>query len=124
MGFSVGMERLVLLHEIVAPDAFKMELDVFIAFIGEKAKKASFKLAYDLRMQGLSVEMDYESKSLKSQLRRADKLGAKFTLIVGEDELGRGKVKLRNMKESTEEEFDIGDLNKQITRIKTVSSYQ
>jgi histidyl-tRNA synthetase len=118
VGFSIGMERLVLLHEIVAPEAFQMELDVFIAYIGEKTKRASFKLAYDLRIRGVSVEMDYENKSLKGQLRRADKLGAKFTVIVGEEELGRGKVKLRNMKESTEEELDIGDVAKMETKIK------
>ncbi len=124
VGFSIGMERLVLLHEMVAPDAFQKELEVFIAFLGEKAKKTSFKLAYDLRMRGLSVEMDYENKSLKSQLRRADKLGSKFAVIVGEEELGRGKVKLRNMKESTEEEFDIEDLNKLASKIKIESSHQ
>jgi histidyl-tRNA synthetase len=124
VGFSIGMERLVLLHEMVAPDAFQKELEVFIAFLGEKTKKTSFKLAYDLRMRGLSVEMDYENKSLKSQLRRADKLGSKFAVIVGEEELGRGKVKLRNMKESTEEEFDIEDLNKLASKIKIESSHQ
>ncbi|MGB7292607.1 MAG: histidine--tRNA ligase, partial [Thermodesulfobacteriota bacterium] len=124
VGFSIGMERLVLLHEMVAPDAFQKELEVFIAFLGEKTKKTSFKLAYDLRMRGVSVEMDYENKSLKSQLRRADKLGSKFAVIVGEEELGRGKVKLRNMKESTEEEFDIEDLNKLMTKIKRESSHQ
>ncbi|MGC1133974.1 MAG: His/Gly/Thr/Pro-type tRNA ligase C-terminal domain-containing protein, partial [Nitrososphaeraceae archaeon] len=48
-----------------------------------KTKKTSFKLAYDLRMRGVSVEMDYENKSLKSQLRRADKLGSKFAVSKG-----------------------------------------
>jgi histidyl-tRNA synthetase len=124
VGFSIGMERLVLLHEMAAPDAFQKELEVFIAFLGEKTKRTSFKLANDLRMRGVSVEMDYENKSLKSQLRRADKLGSKFAVIVGEEELGRGKVKLRDMKESTEEEFDIENLEKFIAKIKRQFNYQ
>lgn len=124
IGFSIGIERLVSLHELVAPEGFQKEVDVFIASIGEETKKTAFRLAYELRMQSVSVEMDYENKSLKSQLRRADKLGAKFTVIAGDEELGRGKVKLRNMKESTEEEIDIDDLKKFITKIKTQLRYQ
>jgi histidyl-tRNA synthetase len=124
IGFSIGMERLVSLHELIAPEGFQKEVDVFIAFIGEKTKNPAFQLAYNLRRQGVSVEMDYENKSLKGQLKRADKLGAKFTVIVGEEELGRGKVKLRNMKESFEEEIDIYDLKKFITKIKTQFNHQ
>lgn len=121
VGFSIGMERLVLLHDSMAPNAFQKELDVFIAYLGEKTKKASFKLGHDLRMRGVSVEMDYESKSLKSQLKRADKLGARFTAIIGEEELESGRVKLRNMDESTEEEFDIEALNELTAKIKSES---
>ncbi len=124
VGFSIGMERLVLLHEAMAPDAFQEGLDVFIAYLGEKTKETSFKLGHDLRMRGVSVEMDYESKSLKSQLKRADKLGVRYTIIIGEDELKRGIVKLRNMKESLEEEIDLGDLEKLISRIKAKSNYK
>lgn len=118
IGFSIGMERLVSLHELIAPLGFQKEVDVFIAFVGEKTKEASIKLAYSLRTEGVSVEMDYESKSLKSQLKRADKLGVKFTLIIGEEELGRGKVKLRNMEEGLEEEIYIGDVRELKSRIK------
>jgi histidyl-tRNA synthetase len=118
VGFSIGMERLVSLHEIVAPDAFQKEMEVFIAFLGEETKKESFKLAYDLRMRGVSVDMDYEGRSLKSQLKRADKLGVKFTVILGDEELKRGKMKLRNMLESLEEEIDLGDVAKLETKIK------
>ncbi len=101
------MERLVLLHEKIVPEGFQKDVDAFIAFIGKDTKKTAFQLAYDFRKQGISVEMEYENKSLKTQLKKADKLGAKYAIIVGEEELARGKVKVRNMGSSSEEEIDI-----------------
>ncbi len=107
VGFSIGMERLVLLHEKIVPEGFQKDVDAFIAFIGKDTKKTAFQLAYDFRKQGISVEMEYENKSLKTQLKKADKLGAKYAIIVGEEELARGKVKVRNMGSSSEEEINI-----------------
>ncbi|MDA2920089.1 histidine--tRNA ligase [Desulfobacterota bacterium AH_259_B03_O07] len=107
VGFSIGMERLVLLHEKIVPVGFQKGVDAFIAFIGKDTKKTAFQFAYDFRKQGISVEMEYENKSLKTQLKKADKLGAKYAIIVGEEELARGKVKVRNMGSSSEEEINI-----------------
>ncbi len=107
VGFAMGIERIVLLQEIALPEGFTKEVDVFIAYLGDEAKAASFPLANELRKNGISVETEYANKSLKSQMKRADKLGAHFTLILGEEELRKGVIKVRNMKESSEEDIEI-----------------
>jgi histidyl-tRNA synthetase len=110
VGFAMGMERIVLLQEKALPEGFKREVDVFIAHLGDDAKKAAFPMASELRKNGVSVEMDYGAKSLKSQMKRADKLGANFTFIIGEEELNRGVVKVRDMNKSSEEDLKIEEL--------------
>ena len=107
VGFATGMERLVLLHEKAHPGGFRREIKVFVAYIGEGTETAAFRLTAALRERGVPAEMEYGGKSLKSQLKRADKSGAGYTFIIGEDELSRGKVKLRRMETSSEEEVDI-----------------
>jgi histidyl-tRNA synthetase len=59
----------------------------------------------------LALEVDYGNKSLKSQLKRADKSGAKYTLIIGEEELNRGKIVVREMEGSVQNEFAINDID-------------
>ena len=110
VGFAMGIERIVLLQEQALPEGFKKDVDVFIAHLGDQAREAAFPLAFNLRKNGVSVEMEYGSKSLKSQMKRADKLGASFTFIIGEDELQQGVVKVRNMKESKEEDIKLEDV--------------
>ena len=110
VGFAMGIERIALLQEKAQPQGFQKEVDVFIAHLGEEARKAAFPLASELREKGVSTETEYGEKSLKSQLKRADKLGVNYTFIIGEEELNRGIVKVRNMKESTEEDLKIDDI--------------
>lgn len=112
VGFAIGMERIILLHEKIFPEGFHKETDAFIAHLGSKAKRAAFLLAYELRKNGVFIDMDYEDKSLKSQLKRADKLGVKYTIIIGEQELNRGKAKVRDMRKSQEEEMNLEDIKK------------
>ncbi len=112
VGFAMGIERIVLLQEKALPEGFQKEVDVFIAHLGAEARKAAFPLAFELRQRGVSTETDYGEKSLKSQLKRADKLGANYTFIIGEEELNKGVVKVRNMKKSIEEDMKIDDVKK------------
>ncbi|MFI5324144.1 MAG: histidine--tRNA ligase, partial [Thermodesulfobacteriota bacterium] len=81
VGFAMGMERLVLLHEKAFPDGFGKEVAVFIAHLGEEARKKAFALAFKLRKNGVPAETEYGEKSLKSQLKRADKSGVRYTFI-------------------------------------------
>jgi len=103
-GFAIGMERLILLlHEEAKT---KKELrSLFVACIGDEAKKRGFRLVQELRLNGLFVEMDYEFKSLKAQMRKADKLGSSHVLILGEDELAKGVAVIRDMGAATQEEI-------------------
>lgn len=99
IGFAMGLERLVLLLQQQEKDQDKRleELDIFVAGLGPVASEVCFDLVHDLRKLGLRVGMDHEGKSLKSQMKQADKAGATHVLIVGEDELARGEGVLRNM---------------------------
>ena len=70
------------------------------------------KLAIELRNRGNSVFIEHDSKSIKSQLKRSNRLDSAFTIIIGEEELQNGRVTIRNMKESTEESIDLKDTDK------------
>jgi histidyl-tRNA synthetase len=101
IGFAIGVERVALL---LADQEFARRPDLFIAALGETAHAEAFRLMTALQRAGAAVELDYEGKSLKSQMRRADKFRARFTLIIGEDELGRGTAPLKEMDGGTQRE--------------------
>ena len=94
IGFAFGLERLALL----LPDEEKEPAPaLYIAAMGEEARAWAFNAAADLRRQGVWVELTPEDKSLKAQLRRANKLNAAKVLILGPDELKTGKAQLKDM---------------------------
>jgi histidyl-tRNA synthetase len=101
IGFALGVERVVLLLE---GEGFETRPDLFIAYHGEAAGDAAFLLMSRLQRMGISVELDYEGKSMKSQMRRADKFRARYTLIIGEDELAKGRAALKEMDRGVQEE--------------------
>jgi histidyl-tRNA synthetase len=116
IGFAIGVERLVtLLDEINAGDNDTPEL--FLAWIGEKAGDKVFKWVNELRRSGLWVEMEYGLKGLKAQMKKADHLGAKRTLIIGDDELVEGKGILRDMQKKTQLEVDLGNVVESLRKI-------
>jgi histidyl-tRNA synthetase len=106
IGFAMGLERLVLL--IQKDKLFSSEsgnLDVFLAGLGEAASSLSFTLMNDLRKEGLRVDMDLMARSLKSQMKQADKAGAAFVLIIGDQELEQKRGVLRDM--ASKEQIDV-----------------
>lgn len=109
IGFAVGMERVVSLMAKAFSPPIKCP-DIFIAALGEKAGKESLQWAIDLRKVGLWAEMDYGSKGLKAQMKKAGRLGAKKVLIVGDDELSSGNGVLRDMVTKTQVEVGLKDL--------------
>jgi histidyl-tRNA synthetase len=100
IGFAMGVERIASLMERIEPT----KPDLFFALLGEEARRQMFPVVMQLREIGLRIEMDYAGGGLKKQMGLSDKLGARYTLIVGENELKSGKGILRNMatKEQTE----------------------
>jgi histidyl-tRNA synthetase len=108
IGFAIGMERLVSL--LPKDREFIQFPHLFIASLGEETLKEAYQIVHQLHLQGIRAELDYEGKSLKSQMRRADKLKAQYVLILGEDELRKGRAILRDMKSKFQEEIPIPDL--------------
>lgn len=100
IGFAIGLERLVLMLADRPSQAAAPQL--FIAALGDKAAEQAFVLMSQLQSQGIYAEMDYLGKSLKAQMRRADKLGALHTLILGEDELQSGEAQLKTMADGSQ----------------------
>jgi histidyl-tRNA synthetase len=118
IGFATGIERIILnlkRQGINAP--IPLPLQVFIASMGEAARDISIKLATDLRQAGLSAVTSAGSKSLKAQLRQANALGARFTVIIGEDEVKAGTVTLRDMSGASQEALPVTGL---LQRLKVV----
>ncbi len=101
-GFALGMDRMML---VIGKPSPKKDAGLFIATIGEKAYSKAFTLLNSLRDNGIPCDMDYERKSLKAQMRAADNSGAKFVLIIGEDEIAKGEAILRDMR--TKEQITI-----------------
>ncbi|MCX5848730.1 MAG: histidine--tRNA ligase [Deltaproteobacteria bacterium] len=115
IGFAVGFERLIACLPEEGKNNFKT--DLFIAALGAQAQKLAFGLTNELRRVGISAEMDYADKSLKSQLKRADKLNSSFTLIFGDKEIAEKQVLLRNMLTKDQQTIPLDDLLKSITNI-------
>ncbi len=100
IGFAMGLERLL----SVVPGAEQKEQFLYLAHLGDEAKKAGMALTQFLRREGVECLMEYREKSLKSQMSRANKLGASWVLIVGDDEVKKGKYQLKNMATGQQEE--------------------
>ncbi len=112
VGFGLGLERLILTLEaeglLPAPEA---QLDAFVAYLGSDLGPEAMRIASALRATGRRVEMEALGRSLKAQLRRAQKLGAPYVVIVGPQELARGVVVVRNMETSAQTEVPIDGLS-------------
>ncbi len=109
-GFALGMERLI----SVIPFDDKMDLesrpDIFVVGLGEEAKSVTFKIIHELRRAGFSVDQDYTGGSMKSQMRKANKSGSRFSLIVGENEIKSGMYLLKDMETGSQNEVTATDL--------------
>lgn len=106
IGFALGIERLVLLlQQQEQEQAAANGVHIFVAGLGEKASEFTFPLVHTLRQNKIVAAMDHEGRSLKSQMKQANKAGAAWVLIVGENELEQGQVVLRNMETKEQEEI-------------------
>lgn len=111
IGFALGAERLLLTLEnnnieIENPKS----TDIYIATIGDAAKTKSFKLIKDLRTNHISADNDHLDKSLKAQFKYSDKLNAKYTVVIGDDELANDTAILKNMKTSEQTTIKLSEL--------------
>jgi histidyl-tRNA synthetase len=111
IGFAIGVERLTLL---LGGRTKAARPRVFIAAVGAAAQAWALKTAEALRGQGVPADLDYGGKSLKAQLRRADRLGARLVLLAGDDELARQTAVLRDMTGGAQREVPLGEAAAQV----------
>ena len=111
VGFAAGMERvlLALTQQNLLPEE-PPAADVFIIALGAAAGAAAFPLLHDLRRGGVRALMDYVGRSMKAQMKQANKAGARYAVILGEDELRSGTAALRDMTESAQETIPLADM--------------
>jgi histidyl-tRNA synthetase len=116
VGFAIGMERLIMLLGEGVGEGTPMRL-CFLACLGEEARRRGFRLVQELRRSQVPAEMDYEGASLKAQMRKADRLGVTHVVILGEDELARGKAILRWMETKAQEEIPLEGIRERLTAL-------
>jgi len=116
IGFAIGVERLALLTKF---DKKRKKPLYFFAYVGDKAKVYLTDIVKSFLKEGMSLGYSYEGKSLKSQMRYADSLNADFVLILGDDEIERNIIILRNMSNKNQHELplDLPSLIKEIQRL-------
>ena len=125
LGFGMGIERLMLLLEsqgIKLPEAKRPEL--YIAPIGEKASLTAARLSQALRQSGVAVQFDIVGRSVKAQMKYANKLGARFTVVLGDDDIAAGKINVKNMDSGEVTEMDLEEFDEEFLEMSLQQSAQ
>lgn len=119
VGFAMGLERLLMVMEAGnCPFPEAQGCDIYVAPIGgEEANIAACKLVAELRREGFAAEMDNMGRALRSQMKYADKIGAKYTLILGESELESQQAQLKNMTSGETTQVALATLCDQLTQV-------
>ena len=111
LGFALGYERCLLALQAAGVDfPATRQCKVFVACVNDEVRTSAFSLVQACRDKGIIAEMDHQQRSLKSQFKLADKLGAVFVAILGPDEMVQGIVTLRNMANHEEQTVSFDDL--------------
>ncbi|MGY0694283.1 histidine--tRNA ligase [Virgibacillus sp. FSP13] len=115
IGFGLGIERLMLALEaekvsIPVDDT----LDCYFVAVGEEAEKQAVRLVHELRKQGIQVDKDYQGRKMKAQFKTADRLHAKFVLILGEEELANQVINVKSMETGEQKEIPIAEVTDQM----------
>ena len=111
VGFALGIERLLLTLKNEGIEIPNEGLyDLYIGARGEDGKLASFKLANALRTRGIKTEINHMGRSLKAEMKYANKIGAKFTVVLGDDELQTGNAKFKRMSDGEQFEVNLNNI--------------
>ena len=111
VGFGLGIERLLMLMEANGFEIPKPEpLSVFVAVMGDKAKAEGQKILHELHLAGVSAQMDILSRNVKGQFKYAARLGARYTVMIGDNELEKGVVQLKDMDAHEQTEISLGNI--------------
>ncbi len=108
IGFALGIERLVMIMKAQGIDlGTASATDIFVGSIGDSADICAQKLVYELRVAGVNAERDILGRSVKAQMKYANKTGARFSMILGEDEVNSAKADLKNMETGEKKDIDL-----------------
>lgn len=111
IGFGMGITRIILaMQESGVAEIEEQKPVLYIAPMGTDARAKAMKIVADLRKDGYYAECDISARSLKAQMKYADKIGARYTLILGDSELENGHAQLKDMANSTQEEIEIDSI--------------
>lgn len=118
LGFAMGMERLLMLMQAQGiefpPEA---KCDLYIASMGENATLKASQIAADVRGNGMHAQFDIVGRSVKAQMKYANKIGAAYTVVLGDSEIEAGVAKVKNMADGSETEMNIDDIAEEIMRL-------
>jgi len=114
VGFALGIERILLATKITLQDIAK-DL-VYLIPLGTNAKEKVLELLHHLRKEGIRTETDYEGKSLKGAMRAANEQNARFVLIIGDDELQKESVTIKDMQSSIQDEIKLSDCTEELKK--------
>lgn len=117
VGFGLGIERLLMLMEeegVEIPQPEKAK--AFIAVMGDSAKAFGLKLLRNLRQNGISAEMDILARNIKGQFKYANRIGARYTVVIGDNELEAGVVSIKDMATSQQREVKIDQLLEELSK--------
>ena len=118
LGFAMGMERLLMLMEAQGIE-FPAEdkCDLYIASMGENATLKASQIASDVRGNGMHAQFDIVGRSVKAQMKYANKIGAAYTVVLGDSEIEAGVAKVKNMADGSGTEMNIDDIAEEIMRL-------
>lgn len=117
-GFAMGLDRLVMILPESTRARAQSKADIFVAHLGVAAFAMAQSVARRVRRRGFSCHLDFDGGSLKSQLRLANRIGARCVLIIGEDELARGRFPVKRLEDSMQQEVSLEELDGYLTRQK------
>jgi histidyl-tRNA synthetase len=114
VGFAVGLERISMLLPEFAEKKAPMYVTIYVAGFGDQGAVAGLTALEELRLAGLQAVSDFRSVTLKAHLRQADRLGCRFTLIIGDDEVAKGSGLLRDMETKVQQIVSLSAMSLQI----------
>jgi histidyl-tRNA synthetase len=121
IGFALGMERLLLAlpDDVAIADETP---DLYIAYLGDAARREAFRLARRLRREGLVVLYDFEERKLRRLMAQADRVKASYAVLIGEEELAAGRYTLRDMRTGEQEALSEEALVHKLVAARAVSA--
>jgi histidyl-tRNA synthetase len=113
IGFGTGVERILLAAD---PPEEGPRLDVFFVTLTPEARLPAFRLVASLRAEGFACDLDYAGRSAKGQFKQADRMGAPFAVVIGDEELAAGVCSLRDMATGEQREISIAEGPRELLR--------